>query len=270
MSSRTSVPPPGPGPTAQVGADQQRPLAHAADAGALRRAAQAPAVVARRAAPRRPRCVPALSRRPGWRGVAGGVGEALLGHPVEHQFGLRVQRRQVGAELRGVRPAAAAGNSVPSARSALISPSSSSTPGRSRRAMRRISSRLLRVVSCTCVQLVAHRRRRVVGDPLEVEQHGGQRLADLVVQLLGDAAPLALLRGQRAGAAGGPLGLQPVEHGVEGGDQLGDRRVSGHGRTRARAAAGRSWPSRGSAAPAGPARSAAGPRWRPASPPARR
>lgn len=34
--------------------------------------------------------------------------------------------------------------------SALTSPSSSSTPGRNRRAMRRISSSVLRVVSCTC------------------------------------------------------------------------------------------------------------------------
>ena len=48
-------------------------------------------------------------------------------------------------------------------------------------------------------QLVAHRRRRVVGDPLELEQHRGQGLADLVVQFLGDALPLGLLRGQRAG-----------------------------------------------------------------------
>ena len=255
----------------QARADQQRAFAHPPDAGALAARRECPCRRRGPAAGRRSGCVPARERDPGGAGVPGGVGQALLGHAVEHQLGLRVQRRQVGGRARAARSARREPPySVASDRSALSSPSSSSTPGRSRRAMRRISSRLPRVVSCTSCSSLAHRRRRVVGDPLEVEQHRGQRLADLVVQLLGDPAPLGLLRRQRAGVARRPLGLQPVEHGVERPDQVGDRRVSGRRPGAVPAGAGRSSPSPGSAVPAAPARSAAGRRWRRAWRPARR
>jgi hypothetical protein len=42
------------------------------------------------------------------------------------------------------------------------------------------------------------------------------------VQFLRDSAPFGLLRQQDAAAARRPLALQPVEHGVEGADEVGD------------------------------------------------
>ncbi len=78
------------------------------------------------------------------------VGEAFLRDAVDDQLGLGVQLGQVlgrtpARTLSPVCPVISAA----SAFSALTSPSSSSTPGRSLRAMRRISSSVLRVVSCT-------------------------------------------------------------------------------------------------------------------------
>jgi hypothetical protein len=61
----------------------------------------------------------------------------------------------------------------------------------------------------------------------QVEQHGGEALADLVVQLLGDALPLGLLGPQRPGRARGPLVLETLEHGVEAGDEPAGRAGAG-------------------------------------------
>ncbi len=80
-------------------------------------------------------------------------------------------------------------------------------------------------------QLLQQVGRGLTGHPLEFEQNGREGLTDLVVQLPGDTATLGLLGGQDPGAARGPLVLQPVEHGVEGRDQLGDLRLASDRRT---------------------------------------
>ena len=49
----------------------------------------------------------------------------------------------------------------------------------------------------------------------QLEQDGGQRLADLVVQLLRDAQALGLVRRQHAAGGLALLALQPCEHLVE-------------------------------------------------------
>jgi hypothetical protein len=53
------------------------------------------------------------------------------------------------------------------------------------------------------------------GDRLAAQHQPCQRLADLVVQLARDPAPLGLLRGQGAQPALAALTLEPVEHLVE-------------------------------------------------------
>ena len=50
---------------------------------------------------------------------------------------------------------------------------------------------------------------------VELEQHTGEHLSDLVVETARDPQPLGLLRTQRPLAALPPLGLEPVEHLVE-------------------------------------------------------
>ncbi|GAB3831964.1 hypothetical protein [Dactylosporangium cerinum] len=62
---------------------------------------------------------------------------------------------------------------------------------------------------------------------LELQQYRGKRLTDLVVQLLRDPVPLRLLSGQRAGGAGRPFRLQPIEHRVEGADEATDAGLPG-------------------------------------------
>ena len=54
---------------------------------------------------------------------------------------------------------------------------------------------------------------------LELEHHAGEHLADLVVQLARDPPALLLLRRDGDAAALAPLGLEPLEHVVEGGRQ---------------------------------------------------
>ena len=106
--------------------------------------------------------------------------------------------------------------------SALTRPRCSSSSGRSSCAIRRTSSS-----ACRTASLVSStRRRRLVGiglrERVELEQHAGQHLADLVVEAARDAQPLGLLRGEGAAAALAPLGLEPVEHLVERVDDLDD------------------------------------------------
>src|SRR5204863_9437789 len=54
----------------------------------------------------------------------------------------------------------------------------------------------------------------------ELEQHRGERLPHLVMKLLGDPQPLALLRGEHAAGGVPALVLEAREHLVEGGGQL--------------------------------------------------
>ena len=71
-----------------------------------------------------------------------------------------------------------------------------------------------------------------------MQQHPGQHLSDLVVQVAGDADPFGLLRGEHAPAALLALALEPVEHAVEGRDDAADlivgcdRQAAGRGRKR--------------------------------------
>jgi hypothetical protein len=57
---------------------------------------------------------------------------------------------------------------------------------------------------------------RAGGHPLELEQHRGHRLPDLIVQAAGEPLPLLLLRLQGICAGVAALRFQPLEHRVEG------------------------------------------------------
>ena len=61
-----------------------------------------------------------------------------------------------------------------------------------------------------------------------MQQHPGQHLPDLVVQVAGDADPFRLLRGEHAPAALLALALEPVEHPVERPDDAADLIVTLH------------------------------------------
>ena len=152
---------------------------------------------------------------PGRLGVPGDVRQRLLRDAVDHE--LLLLATAAATARAAARPAccACSPNEVASAASALCNPRSSSASGRSCRAMRRTSSVPLRAVSrssSSCVpQLVGDPR----GQPFDLQHGAGQRLADLVVQLAGDPAALALQHAQRLTRALASLGLQPIEHLVE-------------------------------------------------------
>jgi hypothetical protein len=57
---------------------------------------------------------------------------------------------------------------------------------------------------------------RSLGDRIELQQHAGQKLTDLVVQVAGDPDTFGLLRGEHPPGASLPLALETVEHLVEG------------------------------------------------------
>src|SRR5690349_16228788 len=59
------------------------------------------------------------------------------------------------------------------------------------------------------------RGRRVAAEPVGLQQHPGERLAELLVQLAGDPPALGLLCRHRAAGAVAALALQAVEHVVE-------------------------------------------------------
>ena len=81
--------------------------------------------------------------------------------------------------------------------------------------MRRTSSVPLRAVSRSSSSSLPQVVRDPRGQPFDLQHGAGQRLADLVVQLAGDPAALALEHAQRLTRALAPLGLQPIEHLVE-------------------------------------------------------
>ena len=128
-----------------------------------------------------------------------------------------------GRTYGGPRPAACARHSVASAASAACRPRSSQDAGTQ---LAGHPSYVVEAGPRALAEQVQFGRsfgRRPVGELLEAEQHDGQALADLVVELLRDALPLGLLGGERLGVAGGPLGLEPVEHRVVAADQPGAR-----------------------------------------------
>ena len=106
--------------------------------------------------------------------------------------------------------------------SALTRPRCSSSSGRSSCAILRTSSSAWRIASLAS----STRRPTAVGirlrERVELEQDAGQHLADLVVEAAGDPQPLGFLRRERAAAALATLGLEPVEHLVEGADDFHD------------------------------------------------
>nr|WP_232075726.1 hypothetical protein [Phytohabitans suffuscus] len=165
--------------------------------------------------------------------MAGGVGHRLLGDPVDDQLGLLVQPGQVAVEVLPHGHAAVLGGlggqgAQRADQAQLLQHPRAQPPGDTPDLVEAVAGGLLHLV-----QLVAQRLGCLVGDPLQLQDHGGQRLADLVVQLLGDAAPLPLLRREGAGGTRGALGLEAVEHRVERADQVGDPGVAGHRGARA-------------------------------------
>src|SRR5690606_23745286 len=204
----------------QVGADQQGAFAHPADARALGGVDDAAAVVAD---PQLDASGDAAQGDPGAPGtrVADHVGQPFLGDPVEDQFGLRAQLRQVRVEPvlhAQALPPELGGERLQGADQAqLVQHPGAQPPGDAPDLVQAAAGGLLHQA-----QLLPQVLGGVVGDPLQLQQHGGEALADLVVQLLGDAAAFALLRGQGAGAARGAFVLQPVQHRVVRADQFGD------------------------------------------------
>ncbi len=121
-----------------------------------------------------------------------------------------------GSRRRSIRSSACSPMAAASAASALSSPRSSSASGRRRRAIRRTSSVPWRAVSRSSSSWSLELVRDPPGQSLHLQHDAGECLADLVVQLARDPLALALLNEQRPASAVAPLGLQPVEHLVEG------------------------------------------------------
>jgi transposase len=159
--------------------------------------------------------------------VARGVGQAFLCDAVEHQFGLGTEPGKVGLEAAPHREAGMGGElggqrGEGADKAEVVQHAGAQAARDAAHLVQALPSRFLRVA-----QICAQGLGSQVTRPLELEQDRGQALAYLVVQLLGDAAPLSLLCRQRACGAGAPLRLQPVEHLVERRDQLGHLTAAG-------------------------------------------
>ena len=154
-------------------------------------------------------------------GMADGVCERLLGDAVHHELGLRIERRQVWIEV------------VPDRQAGLVADAARERPGRAHEpeVFERVRSqpcddapnvlqararRFLRVR-----ELNLDLGRRTPRGACELGEQGGQRLADLVVQLPRDGAAFGLSALERGAGAHAPLGLQTVGHLVEAPRQLG-------------------------------------------------
>ena len=145
-------------------------------------------------------------------GVAGDVGQRLLGDAIEHDLDVLAERAAVGVEVAVDGTPLWRVKRVASAFSALASPSSTSVSGAGRGAMRRTSSRLRRAPSRACSRSPSSGARIACVD---LQQHAGQRLAELVVQLARHPPALVLLGANGAAGALAALVLQAVEHVVE-------------------------------------------------------
>ena len=152
--------------------------------------------------------------------VAGDVREALLGDPVDRQLGVRREARQIRREVALDRDPALVGEPARELRERAdqaevleqLRPQLLRDPPH---LLERLPHRLLRLGDAAAAAL-----RIGVVERVELEQHAGQHLADLVVQPARDAQPLRLLRCERAAAAVAALALESVEHLVEGVDHL--------------------------------------------------
>ena len=218
MSSRTSVPPAAPELEREAAADVQGALATCRRCRRRRLPTPrgSPRPLSRTTSRSAPSTLLKGDQHLGRPRVAHHVGQALLGHPVDHQLDLRAQLLGPAERRAGAPPSGpgAPPRSWQSPRSALCRPRSSSVSGRSSRAIRRTSSRLL-----------PDRRRGASRRPLELEHHAGQHLADLVVQLARHAPALLLLGRERHAAALAALRLEALEHVVEGDRQRAHLRV---------------------------------------------
>ena len=171
-------------------------------------------------------------------GVPRDVRQALLRDAVDRELGLGRERRQVGGEAALDRDAALVGELARELGQRAdeaevlehLRPQLLRDPAH---LLERLPDRLLRLVdvaACSASRL---------GERVELEQHAGQHLADLVVQAARDPQPLGLLRRERAPAALAPLALEPVEHLVERRARARRPRPPPSAQALARAAAGR-------------------------------
>ncbi len=110
-------------------------------------------------------------------GVAGDVGQRLLGDAVEHELGVAAELRQPGWTWTSTSSSECSATRSPSTCRALASPRSSSASGRSRRAIRRTSSRLSRAVSWASRTPLTRRFGHVARHTAELQHDAGQRSA---------------------------------------------------------------------------------------------
>ena len=146
------------------------------------------------------------------------VGQCLLGDAVDHQLDLGAERRQTAFELAqhphralALHPQAERDQRVdqPQIVQRLRAQLAGDAADVVEAAVDRIDDLAQRLSLCG----------QLAGGAFGAQGDGGQRLADLVVQLAGDAQPLGLLGGERTVGAVAPLGLDAVEHRVEGARQ---------------------------------------------------
>ena len=131
-------------------------------------------------------------------GVAGDVGQRLLGDAVEHELGVAAEVRQAGLDVHvdlelGVLGDALAEHAQRARQAEVVErlrPQHARDPAH---LLEAAAGRLLRLQHA-----LARRLGHVARDAAELQHDAGQRLPDAVVELLRDAQPLALLRGQRA------------------------------------------------------------------------
>ena len=201
----------------QLAADQQRPLAHAGDpepalglvegeAAAVVGDDQLDAAAVRSPQSHLDSAGPA---------VASGVGERLLGDPVDDQLGVVVEVGEVavGRDRRLDLPVRQLLDLSRDRRcqAEVVERGRAQLAGeREQLAHRLVGERL------GLGQFRLQLRRRRLARRLEPQQQPGQRLVDLVVEVAGDPRPLLLLGLQRRGPGAPPLGFQPSHHPQEG------------------------------------------------------
>jgi hypothetical protein len=214
-----------------VPADRQRALAHAANSALGGRAGtlvDADPVVADRQL--HLLTVPAQHHGDaGGVGMADRVGDALLGNAIQDELLVVVELRQVALQLaddanaraphelgREVRQGSGQPQRVESLRPQRAHDSADVFDG-GQDAVAHVDD------------LVAQIRRRALVQPVELQGERREVLADLVVQLVGDAAPLGFSLRERPVQALTALALETIEHLVEGLRQHADLRLGAGG-----------------------------------------
>ena len=194
--SVTDVPPPGASADLERAADEQGTLAHPAHAGSLDGASDAATVIPNAQHASTSPSAFERERDPLGAGMAQRVRHRLLRHAIDDDLGLAVQR-DAGRRYRRSTSTPVRSASTHSCRSAAARPRSSSASGPQ---VARDRAHLLERRPRRLARL-ADPLRRLPGDArlraVELQQHRGQRLPDLVVQLARDPQPLVLLSAQR-------------------------------------------------------------------------